>query len=151
MELQDLFDDLENKFAGPSHDWKNRVNCLKVHTMAGEHTYLLAPILGVHFVAGLDQDNADWLCFSNSIITSLIPSHEEDDELPLLRQQDINLVDFIKTLERPVRVAVKYQNRTEGAFNLLDVAEQFLVADSGALIPAISISQIRVLGTNKWQ
>ena len=150
MEFQDLFDDLESKFVGKSYEWDRKVNCLKLQTIEHQFVDLLAPIIGVDFVAGLDNLHADWMCFSNQITANLIPQNLSDNELPLLRQQEINLVDFVKTLERPVRVAVKYQNLTEASFNLLEVDERYFVAESGQLIPLQSIHQLRVLGTNQW-
>jgi hypothetical protein len=47
-------------------------------------------------------------------------------------------------------VTVKYQNQFEASFNLLEIDEQFLIADSEQLIPAKAINQLRVLGTNSW-
>ncbi len=150
MEFQDLFDDLESKFVGKRYEWNRQTNCLKLQTIDQQFVDLLAPIIGVDFVAGLDRQHADWLCFTNSFVANFSTQILADSELPLIRSQEIHLVDFLKTLERPVRVTVKYQNQFEASFNLLEIDEQFLIADSEQLIPAKAINQLRVLGTNSW-
>jgi hypothetical protein len=150
MELHDLFDDLENQFGDRQFDWKKQVNCLKLQTTFGEYTYLLAPIVGVNFVAGLDKENADWICFANPIVASINSFHLDDDELPMLREQKIDFVELIKTFTLPVRLAVRYLDKSESAFNLLQIDDQFLISDSQRLIPTASLAQIRVLGTNSW-
>lgn len=151
MEFQDLFDDLESKFVGKNFQWNRQVNCLKLETIDQHFVDLLAPIIGVDFVAGLDKQHADWLCFANCNVASVSPKNLKDDELPLVRFQEIAMTDFIKTLERPVRVTVKYQNQREATFNLLEIDDHFLIAESVLLIPNQSIHQLRVLGTNSWQ
>ncbi|MFM6978326.1 MAG: hypothetical protein ACKOWR_06430 [Micrococcales bacterium] len=150
MELQDLFDDLESKFVGKRYEWDQQVNCIKLQTIDLQFVDLLTPIIGVDFVAGLDNQHADWLCFSNQIVANCTPRNLDDSELPLLRQQEITMVDFVKTLNRPVRVAVKFLNLTEASFNLLEADERYLIAESGQIIPLQSIYQLRVLGTNSW-
>lgn len=150
MEFQDLFDDLESKFVGKRYEWNRQTNCLKLQTIDQQFVDLLAPIIGVDFVAGLDRENADWMCLANCYIANFSPLQLEDAELPLLRQQEISMWKFIKTLDRPVRVAIKYLNQTEASFNLFDVDENYLIADSELLIPNQSIQLIRVLGTNSW-
>lgn len=151
MELDSLFDELEQKFAQSSIQWASGVNVLTVQTIDRQFVDLLAPIIGLDFVAGLDQTHADWLCFTNQYIASLKPKYSADEDLPLLRKQDIRLCGFIKTLERPVRVTVKFLNQSESAFNLLDADDQFLIADQKQLIPTQAIFQLRMLGTNSWQ
>jgi hypothetical protein len=151
MELDELFDELEYKFAQPRFQWDNNINVLTVQTIDHNFVDLLAPIIGVDFVAGLDQTHADWLCFANHYIAHLKPKHSPDEDLPLLRKQDIKLCGFIKSLERPIRVTVKYVNQSEAAFNLLDTDDQFLITEQLQLIPAQAIVQLRMLGTNSWQ
>ena len=151
MELDSLFDELEHKFAQSSAQWEGGVNAVTVQTIDRQFVDLLAPIIGADFVAGLDQIHADWLCFANQYIASFKPKHLADEDLPLIRKQDIKLCGFIKTLDRPVRVTVKFLNQSEAAFNLLDADDQFLIADQQQLIPAQAIVQLRMLGTNSWQ
>ena len=150
MELDQLFDELEHKFSQQRYDWNRQINCLKVQLVGKEFVDLLAPIIGVNFVAGLDKQNADWFVFSLNTIASLQPHRIEDDELPLVRKQELQLVDFIATLDRPVRVSAKLLDQSEVAFNILDIQEPFIVAESNTLIPLEAITQIRVLGTNSW-
>ncbi len=151
MELDQLFDELEHKFSQQRYDWNRQINCLKVQLVGKEFVDLLAPIIGVNFVAGLDKQNADWFVFSLNTIASLLPHRIEDDELPLVRRQELQLVDFIATLDRPVRVSAKLLDQSEVAFNILDIQEPFIVAESNTLIPLEAITQIRVLGTNSWE
>ncbi len=151
MELDGFFDELEHKFAQASFQWDSDVNVLTVQTIDRQFVDLLAPIVGADFVAGLDHTHADWLCFSNQYIACLKTKHSADEDLPLLRKQEITLCGFIKTLDRPVRVTVKYLNQMEAAFNLFDVNDQFLIAEQRQLIPAKAIVQLRMLGTNSWQ
>lgn len=151
MELDLLFDELEHKFSQQRYDWNRQINCLKVQLVGKEFVDLLAPIIGVNFVAGLDKQNADWFVFSLNTIASLLPHRIEDDELPLVRRQELLLVDFIATLDRPVRVSAKLLDQSEVAFNILDIQEPFIVAESNTLIPLEAITQIRVLGTNSWE
>jgi hypothetical protein len=151
MDFEDILDELEHKFVGTTFDWQQNVNCLKLQTIDGQHFDLLAPIIGVDFVAGLDLQNSDWLCFANLQVAKISPDQFVDDELPMLRNQEVQLADFIRALARPVRVVVKYQNQSELAINLLDADERFLIAEAKQLLPIQSIIQLRVLGTNKWQ
>jgi len=151
MEFDQLFDELEHKFAQQRYDWNRQVNCLKVQLAGKEFVDLLAPIIGVNFVAGLDKQNADWNVFSLNTVASLQPHRIEDDELPLVRKQELQLVDFIATLDRPVRVSAKLLDQSEVAFNILDIQAPFIVAESNTLIPLEVIAQIRVLGTNSWE
>ncbi len=151
MELDQLFDELEHKFSQQRYDWNRQINCLKVQLVGKEFVDLLAPIIGVNFVAGLDKQNADWFVFSLNTIASLLPHRIEDDELPLVRRQELQLVDFIATLDRPARVSAKLLDQSEVAFNILDIQEPFIVAESNTLIPLEAITQIRVLGTNSWE
>lgn len=151
MELDLLFDELEHKFSQQRYDWNRQINCLKVQLVGKEFVDLLAPIIGVNFVAGLDKQNADWFVFSLNTIASLLPHRIEDDELPLVRRQELQLVDFIATLDRPVRVSAKLLDQSEVAFNILDIQEPFIVAESNTLIPLEAITQIRVLGANSWE
>lgn len=151
MELDQLFDELEHKFSQQRYDWNRQINCLKVQLVGKEFVDLLAPIIGVNFVAGLDKQNADWFVFSLNTIASLLPHRIEDDELPLVRRQELQLVDFIATLDRPVRVSAKLLDQSEVAFNILDIQEPFIVAESNTLIPLEAITQIRVLGANSWE
>ena len=150
MELDQLFDELEHKFSQQRYDWNRQINCLKVQLVGKEFVDLLAPIIGVNFVAGLDKQNADWFVFSLNTIASLLPHRIEDDELPLVRMQELQLVDFIATLDRPARVSAKLLDQSEVAFNILDIQEPFIVAESNTLIPLEAVTQIRVLGTNSW-
>ncbi len=151
MELDQLFDELEHKFSQQRYDWNRQINCLKVQLVGKEFVDLLAPIIGVNFVAGLDKQNADWFVFSLNTIASLLPHRIEDDELPLVRRQELQLFDFIATLDRPARVSAKLLDQSEVAFNILDIQEPFIVAESNTLIPLEAITQIRVLGTNSWE
>lgn len=151
MEFDQLFDELENKFAQHSYDWSRQINCLKVQLAGKEFINLLAPIIGVNFVAGLDKQNADWNVFSLKSLASLQPLRISDDELPLVRNQELLLVDFIAKLDRPVRVSARLLDHSEVAFNILEVQEPFIVAESDTLIPLEAIAQIRVLGTNSWE
>lgn len=151
MEIDQLFDELEHKFAQQGYDWNRQINCLKVQLVGKEFVDLLAPIIGVNFVAGLDRQNADWNVFSFNSVASLKPQRIEDDELPLVRKQELQLVDFIATLDRPVRVSAKLLDQSEVSFNILDIQEPFIIAESETLIPLEAIAQIRVLGTNSWE
>lgn len=151
MELDQLFDELEHKFAQQNYYWNRHINCLKVQLLGKEFVDLLAPIIGVNFVAGLDKQNADWNVISLNSVASLQTQRIEDDELPLVRNQELQLVDFIATLDRPVRVSAKLLDQSEVTFNILDIQEPFIVAESDTLIPLEAITQIRVLGTNSWE
>lgn len=151
MEFDELFEELEQKFASQRHRWQENINILTIHTIDQQFVDLLAPIVGLDFVAGLDQTHADWLCFSNSYIACIKIKFSPEKELPMLRRQDINFCEFIKTLERPVRVTAKFLNQSESSFNLLDADDRFLIADQKQLIPSQSIFQLRMLGTNSWQ
>lgn len=151
MEFQDLFDELEDRFSQRVYEWNKQSNSLHLQTTSGEFIDLLAPIIGVDFVAGLASEQGDWMCFSHLDVASLAPKVNSDRELPLLRRQEIRLVDFIRTLDRPVRVVIRHQNHSEAAVNLLDADQSFLICERDVLIPASGIIQLRVLGSNQWQ
>ncbi len=151
MEFDDLFDELESKFVERSFRWDAKVNALTVQTIDQNFADLIAPIIGIDFVAGLDHSNADWLCFSDQYVASVKTKFVLDQELPLLRRQELKICAFLKTLDRPLRVTAKYLNQFEVAFNLLDADDQFLIAENNQLIPTKAIFQLRMLGTNSWQ
>lgn len=104
---------------------------------------LVAPIIGLDFVAGLDSTLADWVCFAMKNILRISKIESNDDELPLLRFQPIPLTDFIKTIERPMRLVCD-----RDAFNILAIDENFLVAENQTVIPLASISELRMIGAN---
>jgi len=149
MEFDELIESIES--APQKNDWYTNVNLLTLQTLDQQFVDLLAPIIGVDFVAGLDAEHADWLCYSNHYIAKLKPGTSDDSELPLLRKQNLCLTEFIKTLELPMRVTAKYLNQSDIAFNLFDTDHQFLIAEDRQLIPAQAIYQLRMLGTNSWQ
>lgn len=150
MEFQEIFEDLESAFVQHKHDWRSGQNCLRVQTLTNQTFDLLAPIIGIDFVAGLDRAQGDWLLFALGQCKEL-QSQVIEDDLPAIRAQEIELQEFIKTLEKPVRVSVLYVNQSEHSLNILDFDRHFLFAENRKLIPVKSIQQLRVLGTNKWQ
>jgi hypothetical protein len=151
MDFQDLFDELESTLTSANYQWNKEVNCLKLQTTNNKNFELIAPIIGENFLAGLERQHADWHCFALKAISTIEPIHLVEPDLPLLRHQSIDLNQFIKTLNRPVRVCATQRDHSEVSFNLLDSDEQFLVAEGNRLIPMQSITQLRMLGTNTWQ
>ena len=55
MEFDQLVDELEASFAQQNFDWKQNINLLTIQTIEGHFVDLLAPIIGLDFVAGLDR------------------------------------------------------------------------------------------------
>lgn len=150
MEFDQLFDELEQKFVEQSYEWQKQINCLVIQLLDKSNLHLLAPVIGVNFVAGLDKDCGDWHCILFQCISKINPTQLSDEDLPLIRKQDVSFSDFLKTLDRPVRVVAKFMDNSDSAFNLLGVDNQFVITESRSLIPLSAIRQIRVLGTNSW-
>ncbi len=68
MELDQLFDELEHKFSQQRYDWNRQINCLKVQLVGKEFVDLLAPIIGVNFVAGLESRMQIGLFFHSTLL-----------------------------------------------------------------------------------
>lgn len=150
MELQEIFEDLESAFQGKKFDWRAGHNCLKVRTLSNQSLDLLAPIIGINFVAGLEQDQGDWMLIAFKHCKEVVPKIVQD-VLPAIREQEIELQEFVKTLEKPVRASISYANQSEHSINILDFDRHFIYAEDQKLIPIQAIQQLRVLGTSKWQ
>ena len=101
-------------------------------------------------MAGLEQDQGDWMLIAFNHCKEVLPKIVQDD-LPEIREQEIELQEFVKTLEKPVRASISYANQSEHSINILDFDRHFLFAEGQKLIPIQAIQQLRVLGTSKWQ
>ena len=152
MELDDLFGDLEAQFENKLEHGSWNTNCkkLQIRNCFGAHAELIAPIIGEDFIAGLDTLTGDWVCFEIQIVTQIRQRSEDDDDLPLLRNQSIDFKTFIATIDRPIRLTAIDRNGKSTAFNLLAIHNQFLVCENSMLIPISSITQLRILGANSW-
>lgn len=120
---------------------------IKISTAEKSFT-LVAPIVGLDFVAGLDTEFADWNCIALSQVIRITKLEESDSDLPNLRHQEIGLLDFAKTIEKPMRIIATLSGVVE-ACNILAIEENFLVAENQNLIPISAITQIRMLGANQ--
>lgn len=109
MHIEDIFEDLEAQFAAATE--QTPIGCftagakaieLKTGSMVPRE--LIAPIIGVDFMAGLDAVHPIWHIFPMRIIQRVIFYLEGDPQLPKLRNFEIEFAKFVQALPMPCSI-----------------------------------------------
>lgn len=156
MRIQDLFEDLEAQFDAANQGIKKpsnfeNVRAIQIKTTSLVPRELIAPILGLNFVAGLDPFSPVWHIFPSSSIKSIELGKDRSSDLPLVRTFSVDLSKFIEGLPRPCSIRWRTKGTDDylqsGQFN--DLAMNFMVVTTGAgqnpwLVPFGSLYQLSV-------
>jgi hypothetical protein len=109
MHIEDIFEDLEAQFAAAS-ELRARdsvtagARAIELKTASLMPRELIAPIIGVDFMAGLDAVHPIWHIFPMRTIQRVAFHIEGDPQLPKLRNFNIDFANFIQTLPKPCSI-----------------------------------------------
>ena len=109
MHIEDIFEDLEAQFAAES-DQKRRdsftqsARAIELRTTSLMPRELIAPIIGIDFMAGLDAVNPIWHIFPMRTIHKVVFHSEGDPQLPKLRNFAIDFAGILKTIPTPCSI-----------------------------------------------
>jgi hypothetical protein len=109
MHIEDIFEDLEAQFAAasetmPRDSFSAGAKAIELKTASIMPRELIAPIIGVDFMAGLDAVHPIWHLFPMRTIQRVVFHFEEDPQLPMLRNVNIDFANFIQTLPTPCSI-----------------------------------------------
>lgn len=109
MHIEDIFEDLEAQFAAsseqkPRDSFTDNARAIELKTASLMPRELIAPIIGVDFMAGLDAINPIWHIFPMRTIHKVIFHSGGDLQLPKLRNFALDFASFIQTLPTPCSV-----------------------------------------------
>lgn len=109
MHIEDIFEDLEAQFAAanqrtPRDSFTAGAKAIELSTGSTMPRELIAPIIGVDFMAGLDCVHPIWHVFPMRVIQRVIFHAEGDPALPKLRNFDLDFANFIQTLPTPCSI-----------------------------------------------
>lgn len=159
MNFENLFEDLEAHFENFSSAKKSLINIqdinlVRVRTKNSVQCNLIAPILAVDFVAGLDIISPTWHFFPLHAVRHIEFEKESVSDLPKLRRLNINLMDFL--LSTPVPSPAKWRllgalehqksgqlaGLTESLIFLVDSNDRMLLAAPWQSIQQLSIESV---------
>jgi hypothetical protein len=109
MHIEDIFEDLEAQFAAATQvtqrdSFTEGAKSIEINTSLLTPRELIAPIIGVDFLAGLDSVAPIWHFFPMRIIHKVIFHTDGDVALPKLRNFALDLAGIIQTLPTPCAV-----------------------------------------------
>lgn len=109
MHIEDIFEDLEAQFAAAGEQvnrdsFTAAARAIEIKTDAMVPGELIAPIIGVDFIAGLDTLHPIWHIFPMKIIHRVIFYSEGDSQLPKLRNFSLDFSSFLQTLPTPCSI-----------------------------------------------
>lgn len=141
MHIEDLFEDLEAQFVAAESPPRGanpieQARLLEVQLLNGERYRLVAPILGTDFVAGLTEGFAAWQLVSLASVAKLLFRAEADSQLPLLRNLNLNLAEFLASLPKPASVRWRLRGQQDltasGRLQTVTAKLLMLFQDSGS-------------------
>ena len=109
MHIEDIFEDLEAQFAAATEirqrdSFTANAKAIELNTSNLPPRELIAPIIGVDFMAGMDTVAPIWHFFPMRTIHKVIFHADGDAELPKLRNFGLDLAGIIQTLPTPCAV-----------------------------------------------
>jgi hypothetical protein len=109
MHIEDIFEDLEAQFAAASQtkqrdSFTTNAKAIELNTSTLTPRELIAPIIGVDFMAGMDTLVPIWHFFPMRTIHKVIFHTDGDAELPKLRNFALDLAGIIQTLPTPCAI-----------------------------------------------
>ena len=153
MNLETLFDDLEAQMA-PKTDSRitnlqtlAEVRRVRLRFSSEEQFSLVAPILGDDFVAGFDEQTANWMCAAQTKVARIDFEHDDDPDLPKLRRQSATLVEFLNAMPLPAAAFIGMSDgRSQGVVLLEATAKLLFVQPAlGAIATAHSLAALRFI------
>lgn len=150
MNLETLIDDLEAQFDA---DARKRITTSKAIQDARRlriwiddeaNFSLVAPILGLDFIAGFDERTADWICLIQCNVSRMQFEASQDLELPKLRRQKVTVEEFITCMPLPAAVVLGNKNGEQIRASAIDANGDllFLRPQKAALAEAVSFSSL---------
>jgi hypothetical protein len=155
MHIEDIFEDLEAQFdAVQEKDHQNfgylaaKITEVKTQSFSAK---LIAPIIGVDFIAGLDLEKPTWHIFSSRFISEVSFLPAQDQTLPRVRQLEESLVAFLQHLPLPGLIRWRTMDNPDfinlGA--LRGITHGLLMANpAGAtkqiFVPILSLAQLSI-------
>ena len=109
MHIEDIFEDLEAQFAAASlvrqrESFSANAKVIEVKTLSHHRRELIAPIIGVDFMAGMDSLLPVWHFFPMRTIQRVKFHSDGEVELPKLRNFSLDLAGIIQTLPTPCAI-----------------------------------------------
>ena len=109
MHIEDIFEDLEAQFSAATQVMKRDsftegAKSIEINTSLLNPRELIAPIIGVDFMAGLDSVAPIWHFFPMRTIHKVIFHTDGDVALPKLRNFALDLAGIIQTLPTPCAI-----------------------------------------------
>lgn len=109
MHIEDIFEDLEANFAAASEksqseDFFPKSRSIRITTKSMVTKELIAPMIGLEFVAGLDLISPIWHMFSMASLSQVVFLEDSDLSLPTLRRNEIDLRSFLEKLPTPSQI-----------------------------------------------
>lgn len=155
MHIEDIFEDLEAQFDSvskndPNHPIHLEAKILEVRTQAFR-MQLIAPIIGVDFIAGLDLAKPTWHIFSTRYISAVSFLEAKDQTLPRVRQLDEAMATFLKHL--PLPGLMRWRNFADPDHEHIGAvrgsSDGFLLAHQGAAakqiyVPILALAQLSI-------
>ena len=134
MNLETIFDDLEAQLRPCRPDGDAHLLSIaetrRVSIRLADQTihHVVAPILATDFVAGFDENSANWFCASFAHIAELRFHEVHDLELPKLRKQAVTLEEFLRALKLPMAIQLKALGCPLQALAVLAVKDSLVFA-----------------------
>jgi hypothetical protein len=109
MHIEDIFEDLEAQFAAASQVQKRdsftaNAKAIEIKTSNQNPWELIAPIVGIDFVAGMDTVSPIWHFFPMRVIHRMVFHTDVEVELPNLRNFALDFSGIIQTLPTPCAI-----------------------------------------------
>lgn len=152
MTLEALFEDLEAGFERNCPVTASQIttaaNRLTIAASDQTQFSLVAPILATDFIAGLDEQTADWLCIQKSKIAEVRFNVDTSSgaDLPTLRARDLKLEQLLSQMPMPISVAIKTSSPALRQVAIIAVSEGLLfLRDRSEQVTAIGLHSVEFL------
>lgn len=155
MHIEDIFEDLEAQFDSVTKKDTNhlshpeaRIINLKTKNFSKK---LIAPIIGVDFIAGLDLEKPTWHIFSTRYISEVHFLEAQDQTLPKVRQLGEPMDSFLQHIPLPglMRWRTFDNPDSEHIGAVRGCFDGFLLTHQGAkalqiCVPILSLAQLSI-------
>lgn len=157
MDFDPLFEDLEARFTaeeaasteGFSIGALLPATVVELQLQGGHKESLVAPVLGLGFVAGLHPGDHAWNVVPFSVIRSLEFHSDAPEGLPILKVQNLNLAAHLEQVPLPAKCSFRISNSDDGPTlaTLVGVAQELLFVQlpGAATLRGVPVNQISSL------
>ena len=160
MDFDPLFEDLEARFDAEAKS-ANQVfsskilegaTSLRLHLADGQRQSLIAPILGLGFVAGIQPDDRAWTVVPLDAILSLDFEFAEAPGLPTLQIQRLRMSEHLEQLQFPARGSFRTFIPDDGQTQatLIGVTHELLFVQILGAAALKAIPLIKILHLEIW-